>query len=93
MAIKIENNHISLAVLDLVQTSQKASKTLSSFPLPQRGMLGKQAQIKTQQQRNKSFGLFHSEYSVSGNFNFNNYHITIHGRIDGVFEINTKIEV
>ena len=53
MPIKVENNHINVAVRDLLSSPAKTFKTLSSFPLPQRGMLGKQAQIKSQQQKQK----------------------------------------
>jgi DNA excision repair protein ERCC-2 len=93
MAIKAENNHISLSVRDLLSSPVKSFKTLSSFPLPQRGMLGKQAQIKSQQQKQKSFGLFHREYPVTGNFHINDYSITVNGRIDGVYEVNGRLEV
>ena len=93
MPIKVENNHISVSVRDLLSSPAKTFKTLSSFPLPQRGMLGKQAQIKTQQQKQKSFGLFHREYPVSGNFHINDYSITINGRIDGVYEVGARLEV
>ncbi len=93
MAIKIENNHISLAVRDLLSPKSKSLKTLSSFPLPQRGMLGKQAQIKTQQQKQKSFGLFHREYSVKGDFQIGDYSFSISGRIDGLYELETRLEV
>jgi DNA excision repair protein ERCC-2 len=93
MPIKVENKQISLAVRDLLSAPAKTFKTLSSFPLPQRGMLGKQAQIKTQQQKQKSFGLFHREYPVSGDFHINDYSITVNGRIDGVYEVNGRLEV
>jgi len=93
MPIKVKNNHISVSVRDLLSAPAKSFKTLSSFPLPQRGMLGKQAQVKTQQQKQKSFGMFHREYPVSGNFQINDYSITINGRIDGVYEVNGRLEV
>jgi len=93
MPIKVENNHIFVSVRDLLSAPAKSFKTLSSFPLPQRGMLGKQAQIKTQQQKQKSFGLFHREYPVSGNFHIGDYTITLNGRIDGVYEVNGRLEV
>lgn len=93
MAIKIENNHISLAVRDLLSLKSQASKTLSSFPLPQRGMLGKQAQLKTQQHKQKSFGLFHREYSVNGEFKIDDYSISVNGRIDGLYELESRLEV
>jgi Rad3-related DNA helicase len=93
MPIKIENNQISVSVRDLLSAPAKTFKTLSSFPLPQRGMLGKQAQIKTQQQKQRSFGLFHKEYPVSGNFHIDEYSISVNGRIDGVYEVETRLEV
>lgn len=93
MPIKIENKHISLSVRDLLSAPAKSFKTLSSFPLPQRGMLGKQAQIKTQQQKQKAFGMFHREYPVSGDFFLGEYSVTINGRIDGVYEVNKRLEV
>jgi len=93
MAIKIENQSISLTVRDLVQLNKKSVPLLSSFPLPQRGVLGKQAQFKVQQQKEKSFGLFYHEYPVKGVFNFNQYCFTIHGKIDSVFFLNNRIEI
>ena len=93
MAIKIEKNQISLAVRDLVYLNKKSSKMLSSFPLPQRGMLGQRAQIKIQQQKVKSFGLFHQEYVVSKEFFYGGYNFHLSGRIDGVYEIKDRIEI
>ena len=93
MPIKVENNHINVAVRDLLSSPAKTFKTLSSFPLPQRGMLGKQAQIKSQQQKQKSFGLFHREYPVSGYFHIDDYSISVNGRIDGIYEVGERIGV
>ena len=56
-------------------------------------MLGHQAQIKTQQQKNRSFGLFHSEYTVNGDFYHDGFDISVYGRIDGIYEIRNRIEV
>lgn len=93
MPVKIENNRISLAVRDLLQPGNSSAQMLSSFPLPQRGVLGKQAQFKTQQQKQRSFGFFHREFPVSGQFNIGEYEITITGRADGVYEVEDRLEV
>ena len=93
MTIRIEDKNISLSVRDLIRFNPNPRKVLSSFPLPQRGSLGQQAQAKLQQSREKSFGLFHREISVSHDFNHRKYHFSIHGRIDGVYEFPKKIEV
>ncbi len=93
MAIKIEAKTISLTVRDLVQLNKKSRSMLSSFPLPQRGLLGKQAQIKLQQQQQKSFGFFHQEYPVKGNFEYNEYCCNISGKIDSLFLIDTRLEI
>ena len=82
-----------MAVRDLVYLNKKSTKTLSSFPLPQRGMLGLQAQIKVQQQKLKSFGLFHQEYVVSSEIFYGGYNFRISGRIDGVYELKDRIEI
>jgi DNA excision repair protein ERCC-2 len=93
MAIKIENNQISLAVRDLITLNKKSGKMLSSFPLPQRGMLGQKAHIRVQQQKSKSFGLFHHEYGVSGEFSLGEYNFHVSGRIDGAYELKNRIEI
>jgi len=92
MAIKIENNHITLSVRDLISPSRQP-QMLSSFPLPQRGMLGRQAQTKVQQHKNRRFGLFHSEYFVKREYDYHNYIFTVQGRIDGVYRLKNKIEI
>jgi len=93
MAIKIEQNTIILAVRDLVYLNKKSRKMLSSFPLPQRGILGQQAQLKIQDRQKKSFGLFHRECHVTGEFYYNRYNFKVTGRIDGVYEARNQIEV
>jgi DNA excision repair protein ERCC-2 len=93
MAIKIEQNTIFLAVRDLVYLNKKSRKMLSSFPLPQRGILGQQAQLKIQQRQKKSFGLFHRECHVTSEFYYNRYNFKVTGRIDGVYEAGNRIEV
>ncbi len=93
MAIKIEDKTISLSVRDLVQLNKKSRSILSSFPLPQRGLLGKQAQIKLQQQQQKSFGLFHQEYPVKNTFNYNDFCFHISGKIDSLFLLSNRIEI
>jgi DNA excision repair protein ERCC-2 len=91
--IRIENKNISLSVRDLIHFNPIPRNVLSSFPLPQRGMLGKQAQAKLQQSKQKSFGIFHTEISVSYIFNYKNYRISLHGRIDGIYELPKRLEV
>lgn len=92
MAVKVEDHQISLSVRDLVQPSVRQS-LLSSFPLPQRGMLGQQAHSKLQQQKSRRFGLFHSEYSVHKEISYNNYQFHISGRIDGVYRLKNSAEI
>jgi DNA excision repair protein ERCC-2 len=92
MAIKIEDNHISLNVRDLVFQS-RPPQMLSSFPLPQRGMLGRQAQTKVQTQKNKRFGLLHSEYFIHREYSYKNYIFDIQGRIDGVYQLKSRVEI
>lgn len=93
MTIRIDNKNISLSVRDLIRFNPNPHKVLSSFPLPQRGKLGKQAQAKIQQAKDKSFGLFHKEMSVAHDFHHRKYHFTIHGRIDGLYETPAGAEV
>ena len=93
MTIRIENKNISLSVRDLISFNPSPRKVLSSFPLPQRGKLGKEAQARLQQKKESSFGLFHKEMSVSYNFNHRKYHFSIYGRVDGIYELPNKIEV
>jgi DNA excision repair protein ERCC-2 len=92
MAIKIENKHISLSVRDLVPATQN-SQILSSFPLPQRGALGRQAQTWLQKGRNKKQGMFHAEYALNRTYNFLDYTFQISGRIDGVFKLPNRAEI
>jgi len=92
MAIKIDDHHISLSVRDLLQSAPH-QQMLSSFPLPQRGVLGKQAQVKAQSQKQKHFGLFHTEYHVSRNYSYHNYTFSLQGRIDGVYKLKHKVEI
>jgi DNA excision repair protein ERCC-2 len=93
MAIKIEQNNVYLTVRDLVYLNKKTGKMLSAFPLPQRGVLGHKAQTKIQDQKQKTFGLFHHEYHISDEFYYNRFNFKITGRIDGVYEIKNQIEV
>jgi DNA excision repair protein ERCC-2 len=93
MSIKIEDQTISLAVRDLVQMNRKSGPVLSSFPLPQRGLLGKRAQIKVQQQQKKSYGLFHQEYFISSTIPYGDTRFQISGRIDGLFILKQRIEI
>ena len=59
MAVVVSEKHITLTVRDLLNFNPITSRTLSSFPLPQRGMLGKEAQTKVQNLSQQIFGLFH----------------------------------
>jgi DNA excision repair protein ERCC-2 len=93
MAIRFDENEISLAVRDLAQMNRDSGTMLSSYTLPQRGVLGKQAQVKLQQHRDRSFGLFHSEYTVRHTFEFNGFIFHLHGRIDGIYRLEHRIEV
>lgn len=93
MTIRIRHKHISLSVRDLVLHKPKSSRMLSSFPLPKRGMLGKQAQDKIQQIRTASRGIFHRELSINHSFNCRGYTFDIYGRIDGVLETGSRSEV
>lgn len=92
MAIKIEDNHIFLGVRDLVFQS-RPPQMLSSFPLPQRGMLGRQAQTKVQTQKNKRYGLLHSEYFVHREYPYKDYIFDVQGRIDGVYHLKNRVEI
>jgi len=92
MAVKVRDRHISLSVRDLLQTAQRP-QTISSFPLPQRGMLGRQAQVKVQQQKDRNFGLFHKEYSLRGEYKYLNYSFTVQGRIDGLYKLKNRAEI
>ena len=91
--MRIEDNKISLSVLDLIRYQPNPRKVLSSFPLPQRGLLGKKAQTKLQQTKSKSYGLFHKEISVSQHFDHRGYTIFLQGRIDGLYESGKQTEV
>ena len=93
MAIRIENKKVQLSVGDLVRLNTKFRKVLSAFPLPQRGILGRQAQIKTQQRRSESYGIFHHEYRVHHVFTYKGYEFEVQGRIDGLYEISQRVEV
>jgi DNA excision repair protein ERCC-2 len=92
MAIKIEDHHVSLGVRDLLQPAA-SRQMLSSFPLPQRGLLGRQAQTKVQEQKSHRFGLFHSEYSLRRDYLYSGYTFTIQGRIDGVYQLRNRVEI
>lgn len=92
MAIRIEQNNIFLSVRDLVQ-SPPSLEFLSSFPLPQRGLLGKRAQARVQQARQKHYGLFHTEFTVKQTYVYRNYQFHIHGRIDGVYQLKERFEI
>ena len=92
MAVKIDNNNITLSVRDLVGYGSQR-QILSSFPMPQRGMLGQQAQANVQQTKKRTRGLFHTEYSVNHSYQYQGYHFTVQGRIDGVYKFQNRIEI
>ncbi|MGD9489496.1 MAG: helicase C-terminal domain-containing protein [Calditrichaceae bacterium] len=92
MAIRIENDHIFLGVRDLIRSSRQP-QLLSSFPLPQRGMLGRKAHDKVRLQKNNTYGLFHSEYSLRREYNYRDFTFVLQGRIDGVYQLKNKVEV
>ena len=92
MAIKVRDKNISLSVRDLLQTASRP-QTISSFPLPQRGMLGRQAQTKVQQQKDRNFGLFHKEYSLRRDYKYLDYTFSIQGRIDGLYKLKNRAEI
>jgi Rad3-related DNA helicase len=66
---------------------------LSSFPLPQRGILGQQAQFKLQKQRETSQGLFHRELHIRQSLKYCGYIFEIQGRIDGLYELPGQIDI
>ncbi len=93
MAIQINNKQIQLSVRDLARTAAHKSKLLTPFPLPQRGMLGKQAQAKVQKKETTLRGIFHQEKHVRQVFKYRGYTITVQGRIDGLFERPDQIDI
>ncbi len=92
MAIKVDGNHVSLSVRDLLTPSSGVQIT-SSFPLPQRGMLGRQAHTRLQQQKARRYGLFHSEYTIGYQFPYRNFVFHIRGRIDGLYRLKNRAEI
>jgi len=92
MAVKVENNHVTLSVRDLIR-SREHQQMISSFPLPQRGLLGQRAHTKVQRQKDRRFGLFHSEYSLRRTYPVSNYLFTVQGRIDGVYLLKNRVEI
>ncbi|HGY56876.1 MAG TPA: ATP-dependent DNA helicase [Caldithrix abyssi] len=92
MAVRIEDQTIYLGVRDLLQPVYR-QQMLSSFPLPQRGMLGREAQTRVQKQKERRFGLFHSEYAVSRSYAYEGYTFHIYGRIDGVYNLKNRVEI
>jgi DNA excision repair protein ERCC-2 len=92
MAIKIEDKNITLSVRDIVGAGNQR-QVLSSFPLPQRGMLGQQAQANVQQIKDHRRGLFHTEYFVSHTYPYQGYQFTVQGRIDSVYQFQNRMEI
>jgi DNA excision repair protein ERCC-2 len=93
MAIRREANTIHLSVRDLLHTDRHATKTLSSFPLPQRGILGQQAQSNLHKKRDPAYGLFHREWQIRRQITYQGFVFDIRGRIDGLFELPGQIDV
>ena len=92
MAVKIVNKNITLSVRDIVGYGAQR-QILSSFPMPQRGMLGRQAQTKIQETKKQARGLFHTEYSVNHTYFYRDYQFTVQGRVDGVYKFQNRIEI
>jgi len=92
MAIRIDDHHITLSVRDLLQPSYR-QQMVSNFPLPQRGLLGRKAQSTVQRQKDRRYGLFHSEYAISREYDYQGYHFTVQGRIDGVYRLKNRVEI
>ncbi len=92
MAVKIEEKHITLSVRDLVGYGARR-QILSSFPMPQRGMLGQQAQANVQREKRTNRGLFHTEYVVNRSYQYGGYRFTVQGRIDGVYKFQNRVEI
>jgi len=93
MALRREANTIHLSVRDLLLTERRAAKILSSFPLPQRGSLGQQAQAKIHKKRDPAYGLFHREWHVRRQIKFRRFVFDIQGRIDGLFELPGRTDI
>lgn len=92
MAIRVENRNIILAVRDLVPATHH-HQILSSFPLPQRGALGKKAQTWLQSGKKKKLGMFHTEYVINREYFFSDYTFFVSGRIDGVYKLPDRVEI
>lgn len=92
MAIRIENKIIELTVRDLVPATYN-QQILSSFPLPQRGALGRKAQTRLQTDNKNRKGLFHTEYVVNREYHYAGYTFIITGRIDGVYKLPHRVEI
>ena len=92
MAIKIEDKQVFLTVRDLIPAAQN-QQMLSSFPLPQRGALGRQAQSWLQKGRKSRHGLFHTEYVLNRSYTYQDFNFHISGRIDGVYKLPQKAEI
>lgn len=92
MAVKIENNQVFLTVRDLVPATQN-SQMLSSFPLPQRGALGRQAQSWLQKNKKSRHGLFHTEYVLKRTYRHHDFQFHISGRIDGIYQLAGRAEI
>ena len=91
--IRINDRNISLSVRDLVSFNLIPRKFLSSFPLPQRGKLGKEAQARLQHQKEGTIDIFRKEITVSHHFNHRKYQFNIQGRIDSIYESSHRIKV
>ncbi|MBN2424610.1 MAG: ATP-dependent DNA helicase [Calditrichaceae bacterium] len=92
MPVKTEDDHIYLSVRDLTAHTS-SHQMISSFPLPQRGMLGRQAQTDIQKRKDKHYGLFHGEFQVKQSFAFRGKTFIVQGRIDGVYQLPERLEI
>ncbi|MCD6374131.1 MAG: ATP-dependent DNA helicase [Caldisericaceae bacterium] len=92
MAIRVEDNDIFLAVRDLVHVPPD-QPFISSFPLPQRGLLGQKAHKHVQQSKQQHFGLFHKEVAVNQTYPFQEFTFHLQGRIDGVYQLPDRLEI
>lgn len=92
MAIRFEGQHLFLNINDLLRPNAHA-RFLSSFPLHKRGYLGQKAHLRLQAARSKTYGLFHREYHLRREFEFDDFDVTVQGRIDGIYQLENRIEV
>jgi DNA excision repair protein ERCC-2 len=86
MAVKVVNGEIRLTVRDLLLPKEKKEKLHISFPIHQRGLMGKSLQQQLQIKKPDDSYHFFREYPVSLTIPYGNYSIYISGKIDGVIK-------